>query len=92
MAKDGFIAKGGNIWLPNTPDGGIKEALTAYKDKWCPYYKLSLIVDEELNPLWAATDDACDKLMQVANPYVNENQKVYLNTSVPFLVLTIIDN
>jgi hypothetical protein len=88
LAKEGKLAPGGQIWLPNLDC--IQVSLTDFFDDLDPYYTVSLARDPKENPLYLATEDVEEELLRCPDALTNETQLRPLGAE-PFYVLTLRD-
>ncbi|KAJ1411527.1 hypothetical protein B484DRAFT_482627 [Ochromonadaceae sp. CCMP2298] len=88
LAREGKLAQGGQIWLPNLDC--IQVSLTDFADDLHPYFTIALASDPKENPLYLATEDVEEELLRCPDALTNETQLRPLGTQ-PFYVLTLRD-
>jgi hypothetical protein len=91
FATQGIISKSGKIWIPNL--SCTSELLENYSASLSPYYTWHLAEDAKSNPLYLATEDVEEELLQCPDSLTNETQiRPFLNYSkFPFYVLQLKD-
>jgi hypothetical protein len=71
LVNDNMLRVTGEIWIPNI--GRCGEYLEQYASSLKQYYQVELVTNPMLNPLYAATDDITDDLVELADMCTNNN-------------------
>jgi len=87
LAKDGHLAKGCQIWLPNIHC--IEVSLCEFHNNLIPFYTIRKEKDPKMNPLFLATEQVEDKLLMCPDALTNVTQlrPILEFSNEPFYVL-----
>ena len=89
LAKRNVISVGGKVWLPNLQC--IIESIDRFREYINEFYTVLAVADPMQNPLFVATENAYDEMIQCPNPPSNKAQLDLADPTFPFLALVLKD-
>ena len=88
LAQKNILSPGGKIWLPNLQC--IRDSIAKFRAAINEYYTVYNVLDPRENPLYVASENACDELLRCPEGGVNNlqaMQPILNQASFPFFAL-----